>query len=184
MSWSIDKSFHWAMGHRVHSQALNRPDLSISTECACKHLHGHEYTLKVFVSSGSLDDRGFVIDFKELNFVKLFLDTVLDHRFMVDINDPNFELITGVCPYEISKLRFVNYINLSDMFPSQDPNIRLHRDSFVLVNFCPTSENICKSLLERFQERLRDFAYVSAVELWESAKSHCRYTAPILSEFP
>jgi 6-pyruvoyltetrahydropterin/6-carboxytetrahydropterin synthase len=171
MKWVIDKEFHFEMGHRVWAQKLNRPDLSIETECACKHLHGHSYVIKVFLGADQLDQSQMVTDFKNLNFMKEFVDNVLDHKFMIDVNDPNFELITGM--KEINPVR--DFTNLGLEYPSDYENVQLHRNSFVLVNFVPTSENICKYLKEYAQQRIGDFAVVTAVELWETKKSHSRY---------
>ena len=169
--FTIDKSFNFEMGHRVWAQKLNRPDLSIETECACKHLHGHSYEIKVFLGADTLDQSQMVTDFKNLNFMKEFVDNVLDHKFMIDIHDQNFKLITGVdTPLVASR-----FLNLGVSEPSEDESIQLHRNSFVLVDFVPTSENICKHLKEYAQIRIGDFATVTAVELWETKKSHCRY---------
>lgn len=173
MKWVIDKEFHFEMGHRVWAQKLDRPDLSISTDCACKHLHGHSYAIKVFLGADQLDQSQMVTDFKNLNFMKEFVDNVLDHKFMIDINDPNFELITGTQPPLIEN--FKNFLNLGESEPSSNEQLQLHRDSFVLVDFVPTSENICKYLKLYAQERIGSFAKVTAVELWETKKSHCRY---------
>lgn len=174
--WSIDKEFHFEMGHRVHAQKLDRPDLSIVTECSCKHLHGHSYTVKVFLTSGKLDNSGMVTDFKNISFMKKFLDEVLDHKFMIDVNDPLFNAITGVklVPGEM----WEDFTNLGEELGrrNQTPaGLSELLDSFVLVNWVPTSENICKHLKEYAQRRLNDVATVSAVELWETKKSHCRY---------
>ena len=171
MKFEIDKEFSFEMGHRVWAQKLNRPDLSISTECACKHLHGHSYTIKVFLGADELDQSQMVTDFKNLNFMKQFVDSVLDHKFMIDINDPNFEIITGT-----NKPNFNVMFNLGEVFPSDKADIQLHRDSFIVVDFVPTSENICKFIFEYANSRMVDFAKVTAVELWETKKSHCRYT--------
>lgn len=171
MKWQIDKEFHLEAGHRVWAQKLDRPDLSISTECACRHLHGHSYVVKVFVGSDTLNPEGMVIDFKNLEFVKRFLDDVLDHRFIIDINDPNFKLITNTDPQKIE----VNFTPLSELIGTEDSALQLHWDSFVLVDFIPTSENICKHLKHWVQDQLGDVAKVTAVELWETKKSHCRY---------
>lgn len=177
MKWVIDKEFHFEMGHRVWAQKLNRPDLSIETECACKHLHGHSYSIKVFLGADVLDQSQMVTDFKNLNFMKEFVDNVLDHKFMIDINDPNFEIITSVS--EAFKLNrdFKNFTNLGEWARELGVNEDrlLHLNSFVLVDFVPTSENICKYLKLYAQERIGDFATVTAVELWETKKSHCRY---------
>lgn len=169
--WTISKEFHWEMGHRVWAQQLNRPDLSIETECACKHLHGHSYVIKVCLGANELDQSSMVTDFKNLNFMKKFVDDILDHKFMIDVNDPNFELITG--SHIVNNVE--DFTNLGEYLPSTDSNIQLHRNSFVLVNFVPTSENICKYLKTYAQNRIKDFATVVAVELWETKKSHCRY---------
>ena len=181
MLWVIDKEFSFEMGHRVWAQKLNRPDLSIETECACKHLHGHSYTIKVFLGANTLDQSAMVTDFKNLNFMKEFVDNVLDHKFMIDINDPNFEIITSVSPLFVENIgEFKNFTNLGDVFGKGvdglvDADRQLHLKSFVLVDFVPTSENICKYLKLYAQERIGDFATVTAVELWETKKSHCRY---------
>lgn len=173
MKWSIDKEFHFEMGHRVWAQKLDRPHLSISTDCACKHLHGHSYVIKVELSSPTLNSSGMVLDFKEINFMKQFVDDVLDHKFMLDVNDPNFKLITGVSAPAIE----VNFTNLTDLIDTDEdqPDVHLHRSSFVLVDFVPTSENICKYLKLYAQDVLGDVATVTAVELWETKKSHCRF---------
>lgn len=176
--WIIDKSFNFEMGHRVWAQELKHTHLSISTECACKHLHGHSYTLKVFLKSEKLDQSSMVTDFKNLNFMKQFIDTTLDHKFMIDINDPNFELITSIDPQDLPE-NVNNFTNLGELVTTSIYAVsefrKLHLDSFVLVNFVPTSENICVFLSDYAQSHLKDIATVSAVELWETQKSHCRY---------
>lgn len=192
--WKIDKEFHFEAGHRVWSQELKHPDLSISTDCACKHLHGHSYVLKVELESTTLDQSGMVTDFKNLNFMKEFIDNELDHKFIIDINDPNFELITSLSAdttREYLKLYshspgMVNFVNLWTLWSmnsalpymvyNEKPNLLDHYRSFVIVEFVPTSENICKYLGLYAEEKIKDVAKVSAVELWETKKSHCRYT--------
>lgn len=170
-NWTIDKEFHFEAGHRVWAQKLPHQHLSITTDCACRHIHGHSYTIKVFLGANDLDQSAMVTDFKNLNFMKEFVDNVLDHRCMLDIDDPNFTRITGVQRLGGAE----NFTNLGQLFPSDDPDEQVHRDSFVLVNFVPTSENICRYLKQYAQERLGDVAKVTALELWETKKSHCRY---------
>jgi len=176
--WVIDKAFHFEMGHRVWAQNLSRPDLSIETECACKNLHGHSYEIKVMLGADKLDDSQMVTDFKNLNFMKEFIDNMLDHKFMIDINDPNFEIITGVNASLVNNVS--NFTNLGEKLAhteyTNDENRKSHLGGFVLVNFVPTSENICKYLYEYAQERMAGFATVTSLELWETKKSHCTYT--------
>ena len=181
-NWVIDKEFHFEMGHRVWAQKLQHEHLSISTDCACKHLHGHSYSLKVFLGAEQLDQSQMVTDFKNLNFMKEFVDSVLDHKFMIDVNDPIFHGIVGINPKTYDVTHEPLFANLGDVMR------RLHThstggecpmqvvwDSFVLVNFVPTSENICKYLKQYAQDKIGDVATVTAVELWETKKSHCRY---------
>ena len=171
--WVIDKEFHFEMGHRVWAQKLEHAELSITTDCACKHLHGHSYAIKVFLGANNLDQSAMVTDFKNLNFMKEFVDNVLDHKFMLDINDPNFSLIVGRYP---PSLTIENFTNLGSFgWSGLTEGEQMHFNSFVLVNFVPTSENICKYLFEYAQARIGNVAKVTAVELWETRKSHCRY---------
>ena len=171
--WTIDKSFNFEMGHRVWAQKLPHAHLSIDTACACKHLHGHSYKIKVFLSGEKLDQSGMVTDFKNLNFVKKFVDEKLDHKFMIDINDPHFDIITGISSAYFHE--FKQFSNLGEIVCHKDEEISSHLHSFVLVNFCPTSENICKHLFEYLKDEIKDVANLVAVELWETEKSHCRY---------
>ena len=173
MKWVIDKEFHFEMGHRVWAQKLPHQHLSITTDCACKHLHGHSYAIKVFLGADQLDQSEMVTDFKNLNFMTEFVDNVLDHKFMIDINDPNFKIITGVSPEVVQGAQ--NFNSLSAFVDSNNDDELLHWDSFVLVNFVPTSENICRYLKEYAQDFIGDVATVTALELWETKKSHCRY---------
>lgn len=180
--WTISKEFNFEAGHRVWAQKLDHPELSISTECSCRHLHGHSYTIKVSLTSDTLDASSMVTDFKNLNFMKKFVDEVLDHKFILDVRDPNFQLITGVSiPNNFGPPDFTNLndwivtIDSQTGLPIVADNVQLHRTSFVLVNFVPTSENICKYLKEHAQKMIGDVATVSALELWETKKSYCRY---------
>jgi len=169
--FTIDKEFSFEAGHRVWAQKLNHQHLSISTECSCQHLHGHSYTIKVFLGADQLDQSSMVTDFKNLNFMKQFVDNVLDHKFIIDINDPLFPMITTADrPKEVK-----DFTNLASYLKEPPGNAFL--ESFVLVNFVPTSENLCKHIMEYAQTMIGEVATVVAVELWETKKSHCRYQA-------
>lgn len=88
--WVIDKQFSFCYGHRVWSQQLHEDYCeSNDTSCKCRHLHGHEGLVHVFLEGDELE-RGMVTDFKHLGWLKNFLDTNLDHKFIIDINDPIF----------------------------------------------------------------------------------------------
>jgi 6-pyruvoyltetrahydropterin/6-carboxytetrahydropterin synthase len=63
----------------------------------CKRMHGHSYRVDV-VMSGSLDRRGFLADFAELDAAVLPLIAKVDHRVLNDIaglENPTAELIAA-----------------------------------------------------------------------------------------
>lgn len=181
----IDKQFNWEMGHRVWSQVLNS-EFSMDSELACRRLHGHSYKAKIGLKSKDLRS-GMVTDFKHLNFVKSLIDEFLDHKFMLDRNDPLFDIIfpefedivmfaNSAIQYYEGYFKFVDTSKLS----GYDATLREHIESFVIVDFVPTSENICRFLHQIISHRMRDFLMANDialefVELWETPKSHCVY---------
>lgn len=186
--YAIDKQFDFCYGHRVHNQVLDA-DLSVDGKCKCRHLHGHNGCLKIGLSSLSLE-RGMVTDFKNLECIKVLVDDILDHKFIIDINDPLFEDITGVSKYDIEwddynigkiKERYIN--DKIDVEHAQSDTykqaLRDKLEGFVIVKFVPTSENLCRMFADVAQKRLAkicgDRVSVSYVDFWETPKSHCRY---------
>ena len=91
MHWKISKEFEFCYGHRVWSQTLNI-DFSLDACLKCRHLHGHQGKVIVYLESNELNN-SMVTDFKHLNWFKAFLDDVLDHKFILDINDPLFSTL-------------------------------------------------------------------------------------------
>ena len=96
MSWTIDKQFSFCYGHRVWSQLLDEDYCATGdTHCKCRFTHGHEGLVHIFLSADDLE-RGMVTDFKHLGWMKNFLDDNLDHKFIIDRNDPIFmQIING-----------------------------------------------------------------------------------------
>ncbi|PPD54364.1 MAG: hypothetical protein CTY12_03470 [Methylotenera sp.] len=93
--WTISKSFNFSYGHRVYTQQLVE-EFSLDTSCKCKWLHGHNADVTVYFESDSLE-RGFVTDFKHANWISKFIDTFVDHKFILSIHDPWFNnIINGM----------------------------------------------------------------------------------------
>jgi len=168
--FSISKSFDFAYGHRVYSQNVD-PVYAGSSECPCRRLHGHQGKVTVHIEAKTLDDRGFVIDFKELSFVKRFLDENIDHRFIVSLQDPGFERLVGISPEEISSVLGPRFLlpSCSCGFMGdrikQDPNhVDDHTDSFFVVDFNPTSENLAKWIYDGLAEIIEDSGFVCHVK--------------------
>ena len=195
-NWVIDKSFDYCYGHRVWSQTLD-PKYSLDSCLACRHLHGHQGKVKLFLGANNLK-HGMVTDFKHTNIFKKWLDDTLDHKFIIDINDPLFENLAGdLCLSEKNKRTFddlmvtvnteYNFaipdleqlmaLNVWDeLRDDQKQAIFEKYEGIIIVDFIPTSENICKFIYEVANKMLNGLGIdVVAVEYWETPKSHCRY---------
>ena len=213
--WIIDKSFDFCFGHRVWSQALDTK-YSLDGCLACRHLHGHQGKVKLFLGANELH-KGMVTDFKHTNIFKKWLDDIMDHKFIIDRNDPLFpvecsELYLNdandpLFPHECSELlqEGVNWINSesiirNDKYKYWTPNMEYIEslgssmvqdmkyspemvqaimekyEGLIIVDFIPTSENLCKWWYEVANKMLNGLGIdVVAVEYWETPKSHCRY---------
>lgn len=171
MTWKISKSFDFCYGHRVWSQELN-PDFSLDPCLKCRHLHGHQGKITIYLEATKLQN-GMVTDFKHLNWFKAFLDDVLDHKFILDINDPLFE--TLLPHYTKDELMdFKEGYKLVDLTKIQNEAIHIKEmyESYVLVDFVPTSENLSAWLLEVASEKMQELGIkVSSLEFAETPKS-------------
>lgn len=193
--WTIDKQFDFCMGHRVWTQTLD-PKYSIDSICACRHHHSHSGILKLFLGSDELINN-MVLDFKFLNCYKKLVDEVIDHKFVWDFNDPGHihelpelysETLDGLDPkyfdvqeygYKTIKQSVIDTIKSKYEHTKHKNAIQEKLEGFVFVDFCPTSENLCKWWLEIAEKMLKDLdVNVVAVEYWETPKSHCRYLNP------
>ena len=195
--WVIDKQFDFCFGHRVHNQALNTK-YSLDGCLACRHLHGHQGKVKLFLGANELQ-KGMVTDFKHTNIFKKWLDDVMDHKFIIDMNDPLFENLAGDIllttynnlpwyenlmvdynsEYDYARpdldhiTDILSKLNISD---AQKQAIIEKYEGLIIVDFIPTSENLCKWWYEVANKMLNGLGIdVVAVEYWETPKSHCRY---------
>lgn len=77
--YTISKEFHFSASHILYGLDDGHP---------CGRLHGHNYVIIVELQSQSLNETGFVKDYRELDPIKRFIDDELDHRHLNDILDP------------------------------------------------------------------------------------------------
>lgn len=169
--FKICKEFQFDYGHRVWSQKLN-VELSLDNYCKCRHLHGHRGLVGVELVAKELKD-GMVTDFKHLNFFKKFIDDVVDHKFLIDRNDPLLSNVAGFDRYDI--VEYGRYGKFPyDKFDGVE---REHAESFVVVDFVPTSENLCKWFYEILVDKLKGTGItVSKVYFKETPSSYSEYT--------
>ncbi len=74
--YRISKQFTFSASHILDQLHDGHP---------CARLHGHNYIVTIHLRSEKLDEYGFVRDYRELDFVKEFIDNDLDHRHLNDI---------------------------------------------------------------------------------------------------
>lgn len=183
MKWSIDKSFDFCYGHRVWSQRLDVA-YSLDSCLACRHLHGHQGRIKIFLEARELE-RGMVTDFKHLGWFKAWLDATLDHKFIIDRNDPLFsDMLSHYCrDGEMDRDRFTHHAEgywtpRLELLDDAGEALREKYEGMVVVDFIPTSEHLTAWILRIVTERMAPMGvHVSAVEFWETPKSHCRVEA-------
>jgi len=189
---------------RVHNQRLDTNFTESGDAClACRHLHGHEGLVKVFLEEIDIGKNvgatGMVTDFKHLGWFKNFIDDTLDHKLILDIKDP---LLEEELPYLLDddgKINLEEYCykipegfwipNLGALKATLDEYILKYKfdeskaaaiyekyEGLVLVDFVPTSENLAAWLLKIASEKMKGIpnVRVAAVEYWETPKSHCR----------
>lgn len=174
--WKISKQFDFCYGHRVYTQELEE-EFSLTTECKCRHLHGHQGTVLVELGSTELNKQGMVCDFLNLNWFKKFLDDVVDHKFLVCDRDPMKTVM-----YHHEECNFIHnneygysYIDTSKYeSPSSEKE---YYDSFVIVPFVPTSENISQWFFNIAKNKMEHFSnvWVTSVTLFETPKSKSVY---------
>ena len=178
--WVIDKTFEFCYGHRVWTQSLNG-EYSDNLKCACRHLHGHEGKAQVFMTGAGLDNTGMITDFRHLEWLKKFINSCIDHQFIIDKHDPLYNKIVGddkiLVPVELPG--HPNYIvghslNLDDLIP-ETPEYEYYEGLFI-VNFVPTSENLSKWLADMADYKMKYLnVAVSQVDWWETPKSRSCY---------
>ena len=177
MHWKISKEFEFCYGHRVWSQTLDT-EFSLDGCLKCRHLHGHQGKILVYLEAQELTN-GMVTDFKHLNWFKQFLDDTLDHKFILDINDPLFStLLPHISRNDL--IKFDEGYLLPDLNKLKDKEshiIELY-EGYVIVDFVPTSENLSAWFLKIVQNKMEKLNIkVSHVEFLETPKSKSTFYA-------
>jgi 6-pyruvoyltetrahydropterin/6-carboxytetrahydropterin synthase len=176
--WKISKQFDFCYAHRVHCQLLNK-ELSDNAKSKCKFIHGHNGSIKLTILGSTLNEQGMVVDYVNLNWFKNFIDEVLDHKFIVDINDPMNKILLG----EWLSVKPLEHILSKDNYKIIDPSWFLqfgnmyqqeYYESFVFVPFVPTSENLSKWLFDIIQKKMY-WRIIESVEFCETSKTSSLY---------
>ncbi len=170
MSWTIDKSFDFCYGHRVWSQELEE-EFAGAMECQCRRLHGHQGKVVIFLTAPHDSLRlkhGMVTDFNHLNWLKKFIDDNIDHKFIIDRNDPLFGMMKTATDHVDG--------TIGELDPAASSAAREYDESFYEVDFVPTSENLAKWMFDLVHKKMAPLGVrVSKVEWWETPKSRSTY---------
>jgi len=172
MKWNISKEFDFCYGHRVWSQELNT-EYSLDSCLMCRHLHGHQGKVIVHLQSNKLTN-GMVTDFKHLNWFKKFLDDVLDHKFIIDINDPLYSTLLPLYKSDDDLITMPQNYKIVNLTKLKDEPLHIQEmyEGFIIVDFVPTSENISAWLLKIVQQKMSKINIdVSCIEYYETPKS-------------
>lgn len=104
--FTIRKQFGFSASHRLNGLPKNHP---------CSRLHGHNYTVEFTLKSETLNEVGFVVDYRELDSIKKWIDEQIDHR---DINtvfpkmNPTAENIAKML-FEVFRLEFPQLVSVT-----------------------------------------------------------------------
>jgi len=102
--YKISKEFHFSSSHQLKGLPDDHP---------CSRLHGHNYVTTFHFQSPELNEVGFIIDYRELDVIKKYIDDKLDHRHLNDLLpfNPTAELI-AVYLYEEFKTDYPQLIRV------------------------------------------------------------------------
>jgi len=157
--WKISKRFDFIYGHRVWNQVLDRPDLSIQCECKCRHLHGHQGSVTVFLS-GIFLENDMVTDFHNLSWLKEILDLYIDHKMLLDFRDP---LVSKLIPRDEldghlesfegpGGSKFFKYKKKENT--EEEQALKEMIDGIILMPFVPTSEQLSKWFYDLVEDKM------------------------------
>jgi len=74
----IRKKFSFSAAHQLKGLPEDHP---------CSRLHGHNYEVEVTLGSSGLNKHEFVVDYRELDEFKKYIDLNLDHRNLNEVYD-------------------------------------------------------------------------------------------------
>lgn len=174
--YTITKTFDFCAGHRVWVQNLNT-NLSNSADCGCRHLHGHNYTLGITLKSEELNNQSMVLDYKEMSFIKSVIDKSFDHKFILHRMDPLYGVLIPGHTNLDWRYDIESQTHSLDIDHCTDSVMCELYNSYTIVDFVPTSENLARHFHGIISKKLSDNDLFFAVEvsLNETPKTKATY---------
>lgn len=140
--FTISKEFHFSASHQLEGLSKDHP---------CSRLHGHNYTVIIYLRAHTLDEVGMVQDYGELKLIKDWIDTHWDHRHL------NGTMLVGNMPANVLRQLNVKPSNFS-------------------TELNPTAENMAAFLYLKFKG---EFPKLKAVGVKETPKTFAYYEPDI-----
>lgn len=78
--YEISKEFSFCASHNLNDLHVDHP---------CARTHGHNYKVIFTLRSETLNQPGFVLDYRDLDFIKNFINNGFDHKHLNDFLDFN-----------------------------------------------------------------------------------------------
>jgi 6-pyruvoyltetrahydropterin/6-carboxytetrahydropterin synthase len=178
MSWVIDKTFEFCYGHRVHTQVLNGK-YAADLKAACRHLHGHEGKMQVFLTGDNLDNTGMITDFRHLEWLKKWINEFIDHQFIIDRADPLYSKLVGnvdLVPVYVPDTNFIaGYNPVLGHLAAESADFEM-AEGFLVVDFVPTSEKLSEWMANIVEAKMSALnVRVKQIDWWETPKSRSTY---------
>ena len=177
--FTIEKTFTGDLAHRIHTQRLDSDFTEKGSKILkCRRLHGHTFGLKVKLGSKTLEN-DMVLDYNELGFVKDMINDILDHRTLIAESDPILKKV--LLPVFSDNLRESLLENSSEPYPIfiktpwgcskfnidviEDLDIKEFLDSFVIVPFTTSSENISRWIFQIVESKIYKFNQIHGTDV-------------------
>lgn len=172
---NIMKSYSFCYAHRVWNQVLSGGRL-----CLCRNLHGHSSKVELTLTGPQLNN-GMILDFNELKVVKEFIDNFLDHKTLIDRDDPLVPHYLNMLHESENSIISVGCLKLVDFHGTQ-LELKEFAESLVILPFVPTSENLANWLADVVKDYLMPWTsqygvVLKSLKWWESETSYAEWVA-------
>jgi len=109
--WTISKEFSFSASHSLDGLPSEHP---------CSKLHGHNYVVRCFFKNAVTNNIGFVIDYRNLEKIKDYINNELDHKHLNDVFDFN-PTAENIAKYLFEKIKALGYWQLNAIEVSETP---------------------------------------------------------------
>lgn len=129
----------------------------------CSLIHGHNWSFDFTFGCAERDANGFVIDFGELKWLKLWLETMFDHALVLNADDPALERLTA-------------------MLTKGWPNDEASPDQFAKITVVPNcgaeglAEWVFKKVTDALSAATAGRVYLLSVIVYEDTKNRASYS--------